>query len=393
MDLSLSLVGGYICLFICWTRDINCVISLNKETANLAMTDDSDFILKWENHEQNRTSTLKSLLENEDFLDVTIACDDDQIYAHKVILAAASPLFRNILKRNPHSHPLLYLRGTTTKDMKAIFNFIYSGETHVVQEELQEFMALADSLKIVGLVGEKFEVNDGKYEEYDKKLGVDEKSSVEVDEYFEQKGNKAVDFNPRSFGHKSIKSGNKPCSKKKLLPTKKDDPLVNTKSNAIEYELSDVRKESSGSDVDMKRDAKKIVSTKTEALVKDALVVELSEEIIEMDEDISSIMKRYNGSESFEENLSFQSRNTSTASLTEYDEKVLELLFKTDSGWSCKECAYKSVNVGHAREHVEKHITGHSHDCKYCDKTFSKKRNLRHHIRKCKTSNRITGEN
>ena len=77
MDLSLSLFGGYICSLICWRRNINCVISLNKETANLAMTDDSDFILKWENHEQNRTSTLKSLLVNEDFLDVTIACDDD----------------------------------------------------------------------------------------------------------------------------------------------------------------------------------------------------------------------------------------------------------------------------------------------------------------------------
>merc|ERR1712129_61925 len=372
-----------------------CVISFDKETAILAMTDDSGFILKCENHEQNRTLTLKSLLENEDFLDVTIACDDDQIDAHKVILSAASPLFRNLLKRNPHSHPLLYLRGTTTKDIKAILNFIYSGETHVVQEELEEFMALADSLKIVGLVGEKIEVNDGKYEESDKKLGVIENSSVEIDGYFQQEGNKAVDFNQRSFGHKSIKSGNKPCSKKKLLPTNKDDLLVNTKSNAIEYELSDVKKDFSGSDVYMiegKSDTKKINSTKTEALVKDALVVELSEEIIEMEEDISSIMKRYNGLETFGENESFQSHNTSTTSLTEYDEKVLELLVKTDSGWSCKECAYKSVNVGHAREHVEKHITGYSHDCKYCDKTFSKKRNLRHHIRKCKTSNRITAE-
>ena len=158
------------------------------------MTDDSGFILKWGNHEQNRTSTLKSLLENADFLDVTIACDDDQIDAHKVILSAASPLFRNLLKRNPHSHPLLYLRGTTTKDMKAILNFIYSGETHVVQEELEEFMALADSLKIVGLAREKLEVNDGKSQESDKMSGVDEKCTVEVDVYFEQKGNEAVEF-------------------------------------------------------------------------------------------------------------------------------------------------------------------------------------------------------
>merc|ERR1712129_107150 len=371
-----------------------CVISLSKETTNLAMIDDSDFILKWEYHERNRTSTLKSLLENEDFLDVTIACDDDQIYAHKVILSAASPLFRNLLKRNPHSHPLLYLRGTTTKDMKAILNFIYSGETHVVQEELEEFMALADSLKIVGLAGEKLDVNDGKYEESDKKLGVDEKYTLEVDGYSEQKRNKAADFNSRSFGHKSIVSENKPCSKKKLLSTYKDDHLVNTKSNAIDYELSDDRKDFSGSlkDVNMieeNRYTKKINSTRTEALSKDTLVVELSEDIIEMEDDISTIMKRYTGSESFEENESCESHNTSTTSLTEYDEKVFELVIKTESGWSCKECVYTTEKGAHAREHVEKHIIGFSHDCKYCDKTFSMKRSMRHHLRKCKTINLI----
>merc|ERR1712129_393540 len=371
-----------------------CVISLSKETTNLAMIDDSDFILKWEYHEQNRTLTLKSLLENEDFLDVTIACDDDQIDAHKVILSAASPLFRNLLKRNPHSHPLLYLRGTTTKDMKAILNFIYSGETHVVREELEEFMALADSLKVVGLAGEKLQVNDGKSRESDKKLGVDEKYAVEVDGYSEQKGNKAVDFNSRSFGHKSILSENKPCLKKKLLSAKKDDHLVNTKSNAIDYELSDDRKDFSGSlkDVNMieeNRYTKKINSTRTEALVKDTLVVELSEDIIEMEDDISTIMKRYTGSESFEENESCESHNTSTTSLTEYDEKVFELVIKTDSGWSCKECVYTTEKGAHAREHVEKHIIGFTHDCKYCDKTFSMKRSMRHHLRKCKTINLI----
>merc|ERR1712129_639076 len=130
-------------------------------------------------------------------------------------------------------------------------------------------------------------------------------------------------------------------------------------------------------------------STKTEALAKDTFVVELSEENIEMEEDISSIMRRYTGSESFEESESFESHDTSTTSSTEYDEKVFEMVIKTDSGWSCKECAYKTEKGAHAREHVEKHIIGFSHDCKYCDKTFSMKRSLRHHLRKCKTINLI----
>jgi len=71
------------------------------------MSEVENCVIRWDLHEENRLSALKSLWENEDFLDVTIACDDDQIDAHKVVLSAASPFFQNILKRNPHSHPLL----------------------------------------------------------------------------------------------------------------------------------------------------------------------------------------------------------------------------------------------------------------------------------------------
>merc|ERR1712204_121919 len=84
------------------------------------MPEEANFVLRWDLHEETRTWALKSLWRDEDFLDVTIACDDDQINAHKVILSAASPFFHNILKRNPHSHPLLYLRGTVKKDMLAL---------------------------------------------------------------------------------------------------------------------------------------------------------------------------------------------------------------------------------------------------------------------------------
>ena len=37
--------------------------------------------------------------------------DGHQIEAHKVILAASSPFFQAILKKNKHTHPLIYLRG------------------------------------------------------------------------------------------------------------------------------------------------------------------------------------------------------------------------------------------------------------------------------------------
>ena len=60
------------------------------------------FCLKWNDFETNISAAFRDLREEKDFFDVTLACEDNQIEAHKVILSACSTFFRNILKRNPH---------------------------------------------------------------------------------------------------------------------------------------------------------------------------------------------------------------------------------------------------------------------------------------------------
>ena len=62
--------------------------------------------LQWNNFQDNVRSTFGNLRESNDFADVTLACEDGhQIEVHKVVLAASSPFFQAILKRNKHSHP------------------------------------------------------------------------------------------------------------------------------------------------------------------------------------------------------------------------------------------------------------------------------------------------
>lgn len=50
------------------------------------------FCLKWNEFESNVSSSFKELREDGDFLDVTLACDGNQLEAHKVIHAESSPL-------------------------------------------------------------------------------------------------------------------------------------------------------------------------------------------------------------------------------------------------------------------------------------------------------------
>ena len=109
------------------------------------------FCLKWNDFESNITSAFRDLKEEKDFFDVTIACGDDQVQAHKVILSACSPFFKNLLRRNQHPHPLLYLKGITFSGIQSVLNFMYYGEANIAQEDLNTFLSVAEELKVKGL--------------------------------------------------------------------------------------------------------------------------------------------------------------------------------------------------------------------------------------------------
>ena len=115
------------------------------------MASSEKFCLRWNDFESNISVAFRELREEKDFFDVTLACDDSQIQAHKVILSACSPFFRNVLRRNPHQHPLLYLKGVKYSELMSVLNFMYMGEVNVAQEELNSFLSVAEDLRVKGL--------------------------------------------------------------------------------------------------------------------------------------------------------------------------------------------------------------------------------------------------
>merc|ERR1711936_1345847 len=126
------------------------------------MTSSRDkFCLRWNDFESNISGAFRELREDKDFFDVTLACDDDQIQAHKVILSACSPFFRSILRRNRHEHPLLFLKGVKYADLVCVLNFMYHGEVNVAQEELNSFLAVAEDLKVKGLTQNNSDTRPG----------------------------------------------------------------------------------------------------------------------------------------------------------------------------------------------------------------------------------------
>ena len=116
--------------------------------------------LKWNDFQENVNKAFGSLREDHEFADVTLACEDgQQIEAHKVILAASSPFFQNLLKRNKHPHPLIYMRGVKSENLLAIVDFLYCGEANVFQENLDSFLSIAEELRLKGLMGQTEDVD------------------------------------------------------------------------------------------------------------------------------------------------------------------------------------------------------------------------------------------
>ena len=104
----------------------------------------------------NRENILKEMRQNEDFFDVTLACDESQVEAHKVVLSTTSTVLQQILKKNISPHPVIFLRGTSKILLKYIVDFMYNGSVEVELAELDAFIGLAVDLKIKGIDPKQF---------------------------------------------------------------------------------------------------------------------------------------------------------------------------------------------------------------------------------------------
>ena len=136
------------------------------------------YCLKWNSFHTNMTDGFQNMLIHENLVDVTLACEGASIKAHKMILATCSPYFQNLFMTNPCKHPIVILKDVKFNDLKAIIDFIYSGEVNIPQDQLNSLLKTAETLKIKGLA----DFGDNKQQ---KKL----KNNINNDEIYQLFGN------------------------------------------------------------------------------------------------------------------------------------------------------------------------------------------------------------
>jgi len=284
----------------------------------------------WPEFSSNRTSYLYEQVKQNNFVDVTIVFDDEEMSAHKVVLASSSSFFQRVLERSTHPNPMLYLKGVEKRLFSHLLEFIYLGEVSLPDADFDKFLQMARDLKIKGLLME----NPGVEE-------IDQGSYALEDESVTLKDDSYID--------------NQETPKKQEQRKSIDTPFVALKERS---------------------DSKVIKEDKSYS------------KVMKEDKSYSRVLKEERSYQSIisEEKIDEETGDydLSDPVSAEIYAKVSALLVTTPEGfWVCNECRYGSKSKVNVMEHAEGHIQGVVHKCKQCNKVFTKKQTLRTHRNKC----------
>jgi len=322
-----------------------------------------NYNLMWGDFTSNLSLTVKDLRNDADFLDVSIACEDDTIDAHKVILAAASPFFRNILRKNKHPHPYIYLNGVKLKDMKNLIDFMYNGEATVSHEDLDKFMSVAHDLKVKGLTRSDFSESSTKY------LG----NALPVIEDPNAPG--SIEIGSR----KPVASKTKPQRYVNQSPKgAKAQPFVAAQASVM-VPAPSVQFQTPTYQLSVLPDTPDY-TIKREDLGENSKHVYLAPKAEGAADNVITLHQP-DGSTNLGQLATVAATDTTIMNLNEQISNLIIKYRKEDTNklvWRCSVCSRESDHLSNMRSHVELHIHV-SRACDECGKTFNTKNSLRIH--------------
>ena len=156
-------------------------------------------------NEGNFFRKLQDIMIMDDFMDITIVCDDKtEFRAHRNILSAFSPVIRQMLQSNAKSsHPVVFLRGVKKQELESILKFIYLGEVSFNQSRMDEFLAVADILEVHEL-RETFGTHQTALENDEKKMNLENFVVAQDSVYGDHQDSKHK--SPKKLGKTSMKA-------------------------------------------------------------------------------------------------------------------------------------------------------------------------------------------
>ena len=351
-------------------------------------------LLQQSDFQSNIVGSFQDLRFSGEFLDVTLACDDETVEAHKVVISACSPFFRHILSKAKQAHPFIYLKGILHQDLLALLDYMYNGATKVAAEDVNRFIEAAKELKIKGLapdkvneredqqivaasgeadkeepIGDATDVNTQLDIEISRRImkirGEDGKQVWECTECgkigkFKNHLKSHVESHLEGFVHKcdlcekDFKTRNTLNNHKSMKHRENREATDETNNTFIEFP-----------------------GTKED---EDMSNLDESEFPLASDEENEKENKQiFAASGGVEEPISDET-DVETRIDIEISQRMVKI--RGDDGkqvWKCTECGKIGKFKTHLRSHVETHLEGFVHKCEFCKKEFKTRNSLNSH--------------
>nr|XP_012220649.1 PREDICTED: protein jim lovell-like isoform X2 [Linepithema humile]XP_012220650.1 PREDICTED: protein jim lovell-like isoform X2 [Linepithema humile]XP_012220651.1 PREDICTED: protein jim lovell-like isoform X2 [Linepithema humile] len=120
---------------------------------NVAQQQPTEVCLRWNSYHSNMQNSFPSLLDTEQFVDVTLACEGRSLKCHKMILSSCSDYLADLLRENPCQHPIILMKDLKFWEVEALVKFMYRGEVNVAHDKLPQLLNAAEALQVKGLAG------------------------------------------------------------------------------------------------------------------------------------------------------------------------------------------------------------------------------------------------
>ena len=323
------------------------------------MSSGEKIFLKWDDFQKNIASSIGVLREDQEFMDVTLVCEDGrQVDAHKVILAASSPFLKSLLGKNDHTHPMIFLRGVKSETLRALVHYVYFGKTSVLDENLEDFLNTGMELQIKGLAEWRAFEEYGKTMEDDYITSFENLNKVESSEMMDSQ---ATNFNATNSLDK-FTVGKKDVVKKEV--EKKDIVKKYVEKKHVENKYVE--------DIERKNVVKKGIE-KIHVEMEDVVKKDVEREKVEK---IKLIAKGYPTNI---EELDLQIKSLMSVGKTSW-------MFKnyTKKKYACNVCG-KEDYYSNLKRHIEfSHIDGINIPCSLCGKMHKTRLALKNHEQACK---------
>ena len=107
--------------------------------------------VQWEHHTSHQSHSFLDFLHQNYYTDCMLSAEGRIIYAHKIVLAVASPVFMELFQLTQFVPSIVHMvNGVKYQDFRNVIEFIYSGIIHIKKHQVKNFLSLCKIFKVKG---------------------------------------------------------------------------------------------------------------------------------------------------------------------------------------------------------------------------------------------------